>query len=95
MPVKHRSMLRSIQHGLLSNAGTVKDYGYEKIMQPLVKDLVHLEQIGLFIDQLGLSCIYVLITLVLILWQDSLRVLLWRDSAIFAWEQELRFSTHR
>lgn len=30
MFVKHRSMLRSIQLGLLSNAGTVNDYGYEK-----------------------------------------------------------------
>ncbi len=53
IPVKHRSMLRSIQLGLLCNAGTVKEYGYEKVMQPLVKDLVHLEQTGLFIDQLG------------------------------------------
>lgn len=53
IPVKHRSMLRSIQLGLLCNAGTVKDYGYEKVMQPLVKDLVRLEQTGLFIDQLG------------------------------------------
>ncbi|KAL0151533.1 hypothetical protein M9458_053185, partial [Cirrhinus mrigala] len=31
----------------------VKECGYEKVMQPLVKDLVHLEQTGLFIDQLG------------------------------------------
>lgn len=38
---------------------------------------------------------YQLITLVLILWQDSLRVLLQRDSAVFAWQQELRFSTPR
>ncbi len=53
IPVKHRSMLRSIQLGILCNAGTVKEYGYEKVMQPLVKDLVHLEQTGLFIDQLG------------------------------------------
>lgn len=53
IPVKHRSMLRSIQLGLLCNAGTVKECGYEKVMQPLVKDLVHLEQTGLFIDELG------------------------------------------
>jgi len=53
IPVKYRSTLRSIQLGLLCNAGTVKEYGYEKVMQPLVKDLVHLEQSGLFIDQLG------------------------------------------
>ncbi len=53
--VKYRSTLQSIQLALLCNASPVKEYGYKIIMQPLLQDLVHLEQTGMYIDQLGAS----------------------------------------
>lgn len=53
MNVKYRSTLHSIQLALLCNTSTVKEYGYQKIMRPFLQDLVHLEQTGLYIDQLG------------------------------------------
>lgn len=51
--MKYRSTLHSIQLALLCNTSTVKEYGYKNIMHPLLQDLIHLEQTGLFIDQLG------------------------------------------
>lgn len=83
IPVKHRSMLRSIRLGLLCNAGTVKECEYEKVMQPLVKDHVHLEQtvkgtvLHVSADNLGVHSM-----------AGFLEVLLQRDSAVFAWEQK-------
>ncbi len=53
--VQKISTLQSVQLALLCNASPVKEYGYKIIMQPLLQDLVHLEQTGMYIDQLGAS----------------------------------------
>lgn len=56
LPSKYRSTLHSIQLALLCKASDVKEYGYAKIFHPLVKDLVYLEQHGIYVEKLG-ACI--------------------------------------
>ncbi|GAA6087772.1 uncharacterized protein LOC108179280 [Tachysurus ichikawai] len=75
LPFKYRSSLHAIQLAILCKASAVKQYGYEKVLQPLVQDLKTLEKHGIFIARLG-ECIgncsvCLLITLVPIPWQDS------------------------
>lgn len=55
IPAKYRSPLNSIQLALLCNTQTVKKCGYDKVMQPLIHDLVSLEKQGVYIEQLGTS----------------------------------------
>lgn len=55
LPVKYRSSLQSIYLALLCNSNDVKTFGFEKILEPLVKDIQILENQGLFIQRLGAS----------------------------------------
>lgn len=49
VPPQFRATLKSIYLALLCKAVDVKKYGYEAVLQPLLKDLVQLEEEGLFI----------------------------------------------
>lgn len=86
LPYEHRSSLQAIQLALLCKASAVKQYGYEKILHPLLQDLKMLEKHGVFVEQLG-ECLKgtVLIILVLIPWQGFKRVALWNTLAASAW----------
>lgn len=53
LPSKDRSTLHSIQLALLCKAAHVKEHGYEKVLEPLLKDLKYLEQQGVYVDKLG------------------------------------------
>ncbi len=52
-PSGSSSTLSSICLALLCKSEYVKEYGYKKIFEPLLHDIVTLEQQGLFIPQLG------------------------------------------
>ena len=49
VPSEFRSTLRSIYVAVLCKAVDVKTYGYAAVLEPLLKDLVKLEEEGLFI----------------------------------------------
>lgn len=53
LPHGSNSALSSIYLALLCKSSHVREFGYEKILEPLLHDLVTLEQHGLFIPQLG------------------------------------------
>lgn len=55
IPAKYRSTLKSIQLALLCNTSTIKQCGYERVLQPLIHDLVSLEEHGVYVEQLGAS----------------------------------------
>lgn len=55
IPAKYRSTLNSIQLALLCNTSTIKQCGYEKVLQPIIQDLVSLEQHVVYVEQLGAS----------------------------------------
>lgn len=53
LPPACHSSLTSIYLALLCKSEDVKTYGYEKILEPLLSDLVTLESQGIFIAHLG------------------------------------------
>lgn len=53
IPTELRSQLTSIQLALLCKASDVKTFGYETVLEPLLKDLITLERDGIFCSQLG------------------------------------------
>ncbi|XP_073671210.1 uncharacterized protein [Paramisgurnus dabryanus] len=53
LPSYCQSSLSSIYLAALIKSEDVKSYGYEKVLQPLINDLVNLEQHGVFISKLG------------------------------------------
>lgn len=53
LPPGESSSLSSIYLALLCRSDDVKNYGYEKILEPLLEDLSTLESQGIFIAQLG------------------------------------------
>lgn len=55
MPSKYRSTLHSIQLALLCKVSHVRQYGFAKILHPLIHDLVYLETHGVYVDRLGES----------------------------------------
>lgn len=55
LPIKYRSSLQSIYLAVLCNRNDAKSFGYEKILEPLLKDIQILENQGLFIQRLGAS----------------------------------------
>lgn len=55
LPIKYRSSLQSIYLAVLCNSNDIKTFGYEKILEPFIKDLQILENQGLFIQRLGAS----------------------------------------
>lgn len=53
LPPGSHSSMSAIHLAALININDVKHYGYEKVLEPLVDDLVTLEQHGVFISKLG------------------------------------------
>lgn len=49
----YHSSLYSIYLAALINSNDVKTYGYDKLLCPLINDLITLEQHGMFLDKLG------------------------------------------
>lgn len=55
VPVKYRSSLSSIYLALLCKSVDAKTFGYERIVEPLLRDLQLLENQGIYISRLGIS----------------------------------------
>lgn len=55
LPPKYRSSLHAIQLALLCKTTVVKENVYDEVLQPLIKDLVSLEEHGVYIERLGVS----------------------------------------
>lgn len=55
VPSKYRSTLHSIQLAVLCKSSHVKEFGYAKILRPLIHDLASLEQHGVYVEELGES----------------------------------------
>lgn len=53
IPPQFRATLKSIYLAVLCKAVDVKRYGHEKVLEPLLKDLIQLEEEGIFIPTLG------------------------------------------
>lgn len=53
VPSKYRSTLHSIQLVFLCKASCVKEFGYTKILHPLMHDLTSFEQHGVYVEKLG------------------------------------------
>lgn len=53
LPPGYHSSLSSINLAALINSNDVKQYGYEKVLEPLLDDLVTLEQHGVYVSKLG------------------------------------------
>lgn len=53
IPLKFRSTLSSIYLAILCKTVHLKQYGYGKVLEPLIRDLEHLETIGVFVQGLG------------------------------------------
>ena len=52
-PPKLRSQLTSIYLALLCKANDIKKFGYETVLEPLLRDLTTLEREGVFVPQVG------------------------------------------
>lgn len=55
LPPGCHSSLTSIYLALLCKTDDVKHYGYDKVLEPLIRDLRSLEVNGIFVPQLGRS----------------------------------------
>lgn len=55
LPVTFRAGLTSIQLGALGNSHDVKEFGYERFLEPLIKDLKLIEDNGIDVDALKRS----------------------------------------
>lgn len=53
LPAKLRSSLTSIQLAVLGKSEDVKRYGYDKLLEPLYKDIRLLEEHGIFVEVVG------------------------------------------
>lgn len=53
IPPQFRATLKSIYLAVLCKAVDVKRYGHEAVLEPLLKDLIQLEEEGIFIPSLG------------------------------------------
>lgn len=53
VPLQFRATLKSIYLAVLCKAVDVKKYGYEAVLEPLLKDIVQLEEEGVFIPLFG------------------------------------------
>lgn len=64
LPPGCHSSLSSIHLAALINSSDVKVYGYKKVLEPLIADLITLEQHGVFVEKLGktlkgtLQCVF-------------------------------------
>lgn len=52
LPAKYRSSLHSIQLAVFGKSADVHQFGYEKFLDPLIKDIKSLEQEGVFVEVL-------------------------------------------
>lgn len=55
LPPGQQSSLSSIHLALLCKSSHIKTYGYGKVLEPLLHDLVVLEKHGVFVPQIGKS----------------------------------------
>lgn len=55
LPAQYRSSVQSIFLACLCNSNDVKNYGYDAIFQPLIRDIQVLEEEGLYVQKLGTS----------------------------------------
>ncbi len=55
LPAQYRSSVQSIYLACLCNSNDVKNYGYDAIFQPLIRDIQVLEEEGLYVQKLGTS----------------------------------------
>lgn len=53
LPARYRSTLSSIYLAVLSNSNDVKKFGFEPVVEPLLKELCTLENQGFYIDTVG------------------------------------------
>lgn len=53
LPPGCHSSLPSIHLAALINSNDVKTYGYDKVLEPLITDLITLEEHGIFVEKLG------------------------------------------
>ena len=53
LPARFRSSLTSIQLAVLGKSVDIKKYGYEKFLEPLLKDIKCLDQEGIFVEVVG------------------------------------------
>lgn len=53
LPAKFRSTLSSIQLAMLGKSSDIKQFGYDKFFDPLLKDMKDLEQKGVFVEALN------------------------------------------
>lgn len=60
LPVRLRSTLSSIYLAALFKTVHIKKYGYSKVLEPLIRDLQHLETTGVFVKKTWVLYIKVL-----------------------------------
>ena len=53
LPKKYKSLLSSIYLALLCKTEHIKIYGYNSVLEPLIKDIQYLETVGVFVEKLG------------------------------------------
>lgn len=53
LPAKYRSTLSNIYLAVLSNSNDATKFGFEPVVEPLLKELCTLENQGFYIDRLG------------------------------------------
>lgn len=53
LPKRYKSSLSSIYLALLCKTEHVKIYGYNSVLEPLVKDIQYLETVGVFVEKLA------------------------------------------
>lgn len=53
LPIRLISTLSSIYLAVLCKTVHIKQYSYSKVLEPLIRDLQHLENIGVFVQSLG------------------------------------------
>lgn len=56
LPIRLRSALSSIYLAALCKTVHIKQYGYSKVLEPLIRDIEHLERTGVLVKRFG-SCI--------------------------------------
>lgn len=55
LPIRLRSTLSSIYLAALCKTVHIKQYGYSKVLEPLIRDIEHLEVTGVFVDFVWLA----------------------------------------
>lgn len=53
LPIRLRSTLSSIYVAILCKTVHIKQFGYSRVLEPLIRDLQHLQTTGVFVQTLG------------------------------------------